>query len=257
MTMHSRDGLIFGIINSIGNFGAVFVDESYFTATIASRPSASWKSYLLGGALWFSIPFAIATSIGLASRAVGLPLSDNEAARGLVAPAVVIHFLGVNGAYLIALIVLLAVTSALEVDFVAVEPLITRSTGTLNQELMAVSKLISYDFYRAYWKPNATGTQILKITRATMIIFGLLMGVLAILLTRVGVTLEFVYYFMGIAIAGAVPPIYFCVNWNKASSKGAIAGAITGKWFSIFIHSPNLAFLTLNWQAVCAASSHG
>ena len=111
MTMHSRNGLIFGIINSIGNFGAVFVDESYFTAAIASRPSASWKSYLLGGALWFSIPFAIATSIGLASRAVGLPLSENEAAQGLVAPAV-----GVNGAYLIALIVLLAVTSALEVD---------------------------------------------------------------------------------------------------------------------------------------------
>lgn len=129
-----------------------------------------------------------------------------------MAPAVAIHFMGVNGAYLIALIVLLAVTS------------------TLNQELMAVSKLISYDFYRTYRKPNATGTQILKVTRVTMIVFGLLMGVFAILLTRVGVTLEFVYYFMGIAIGGAVPPIYFCVNWNKASSKGAISGAIAGSF---------------------------
>ena len=41
MTMHSRNGLIFGIISSIGNFAAVFVDESYFTAAIAARPSAS------------------------------------------------------------------------------------------------------------------------------------------------------------------------------------------------------------------------
>ena len=116
-----------------------------------------------------------------------------------------------------------------------------RSSGTLNQELMAVSKLISYDFYRTYRKPNATGTQILKVTRVTMIVFGLLMGVFAILLTRVGVTLEFVYYFMGIAIGGAVPPIYYCVNWNKASSKGAISGAIAGKWYSVvnYAFTPN------------------
>lgn len=116
MTMHSRNGLLFGIINSIGNFGTVFVDESYFTAAIAARPSASWKSYFLGGAMWFSIPFAIATSLGLASRGLGLPLSEQEAARGLVAPAVAIHFMGVNGAYLIALVVLLAVTSILTLN---------------------------------------------------------------------------------------------------------------------------------------------
>jgi hypothetical protein len=72
MTMQSRDGFIFGLINAIGNFGAVFVDQSYTTAAIAARPSASWKSYLLGGALWFSIPFAMATSLGLASRAAGV-----------------------------------------------------------------------------------------------------------------------------------------------------------------------------------------
>jgi Na+/proline symporter len=117
--MHSRNGLIFGIISSIGNFAAVFVDESYFTAAIAARPSASWKGYLLAGAICFTIPFAIATSVGLASRAVGLPLSEQEAGQGLVAPAVAVHFMGATGAYLVALLVLLSVTSAFMLACVA------------------------------------------------------------------------------------------------------------------------------------------
>ncbi len=111
MTMQSGGGFIFGLINAIGNFGAVFVDQSYTTAAIAARPSASWKGYLLGAAIWFSIPFAMATSVGLASRAAGLPLSSDEASEGLVAPAVAIHFMGETGGYIIALIVLMAVTS--------------------------------------------------------------------------------------------------------------------------------------------------
>ncbi len=90
------------------------VQFRYFTAAIAARPSAAWKSYLLSGALWFTIPFALATSLGLASRAAALPLSAQEASEGLVAPAVAIHFMGKQGGYLIALMVLLAVTSTTE-----------------------------------------------------------------------------------------------------------------------------------------------
>jgi hypothetical protein len=61
-----------------------------------------------------------------------------------------------------------------------------------------------------------------------MLAFGLCMGVLAIILNAIGVTLGFVYLFMGIAIGGAVAPIYCCVNWDKASAAGAIAGSIAG-----------------------------
>jgi Na+/proline symporter len=94
MTIYSQGGLSFALINAIGNFGAVFVDQSYFTAAVAASSSASWKSYLLAGALWFSIPFSIATAVGLAARATALPLSGKEASEGLVAPAVAHHFMG-------------------------------------------------------------------------------------------------------------------------------------------------------------------
>jgi Na+/proline symporter len=49
LTMISADGLMFGIINIVGNFGTVFVDQSYWQSAIAARPSAAAKGYLLGG----------------------------------------------------------------------------------------------------------------------------------------------------------------------------------------------------------------
>lgn len=210
LTMYSQGGLIFGIINIIGNFGTVFVDQSYYMGAIASKPSASWKGYLLGGVMWFSIPFTLATSLGLASRAAGLPVSASEAGSGLVPPATATFMLGNAGAWLIAIMLLMAVTS------------------TANSELIAVSSLISYDIYRAYINPKATGSQIVKISRAGIVCFGIFMGVLAIILFEIGLNLGWVYLFMGIAIGGAVAPIYFCLTWKKASAVGAITGAISG-----------------------------
>lgn len=210
VTMYSQGGLIFGIINIIGNFGTVFVDQSYYMGAIASKPSASWKGYLLGGLMWFSIPFTLATSLGLASRAAGLPLSATEAGNGLVPPATATFLLGNAGSWLIAIMLLMAVTS------------------TANSELIAVSSLISYDIYRTYINPNATGDQIKKVSRWGIIGFGLFMGVLAIVLFEIGLSLGWVYLFMGIAIGGAVAPIYFCLTWSKASATGAIVGSVSG-----------------------------
>jgi urea-proton symporter len=49
LTMISGDGLMFGIINIVGNFGTVFVDQSYWQSAIAARPTSAAKGYLLGG----------------------------------------------------------------------------------------------------------------------------------------------------------------------------------------------------------------
>jgi Na+/proline symporter len=49
LTMLSSDGLMFGLINIVGNFGTVFVDQSYWQSAIAARPESAAKGYLLGG----------------------------------------------------------------------------------------------------------------------------------------------------------------------------------------------------------------
>ena len=49
LTMASGGGLMFGLMNIVGNFGTVFVDQSYWQGAIACRPNATYKGYLLGG----------------------------------------------------------------------------------------------------------------------------------------------------------------------------------------------------------------
>ncbi|KAI7838882.1 hypothetical protein COHA_007348 [Chlorella ohadii] len=161
-----------------------------------------------GGLMWFCIPFTLATSLGLAAVALDLPITASEAAEGLVPPAVAVYILGKSGAVWITIMLFMAVTS----------------TGSA--ELIAVSSLFSYDVYRTYWNPKATGKDIIRVSRYVIVGFGLLMGVLAIILFKIGLSLGWVYLFMGIAIGGAVAPIYMCLVWSKANASGAITGAI-------------------------------
>ncbi|CAM9338301.1 unnamed protein product [Choristocarpus tenellus] len=215
LTMLSREGLIFGIINIVGNFGTVFVDQSYWQSAIAAKPQSSHKGYLLGGMCWFTIPFALATSLGLAAIAMQLPLTSDEAGSGLVPPATALFILGKGGATLILIMLFMAVTS----------------TGSA--ELIAVSSLVSYDVYRAYINPDATGAQILKVSRITILVFGALMGVLSIVLNEIGLNLGWVYLFMGVVIGSAVIPVSMVLTWKKCSANGAIAGALLGQVFAV------------------------
>ena len=162
LTILSGDGLMFGIINIVGNFGTVFVDQSYWQSAIAARPQSAAKGYLLGGICWFAIPFSLATSLGLASTALMLPITRNEAESGLVPPAVADNLLGGDGEVLILIMLFMAIVS----------------TGSA--ESIAVSSLVAYDIYREYINPEATGEQILWVSRVVIVVFGLFMGLFAV-----------------------------------------------------------------------------
>ena len=215
LTMLSGNGLMFGIINIVGNFGTVFVDQSYWQSAIAARPASAAKGYLLGGICWFAIPFSLATSLGLASTALLLPITATEAGNGLVPPAVAEHLLGDTGAVLILIMLFMAIVS----------------TGSA--ESIAVSSLVSYDIYREYFNPEATGEDILKVSRIVIVVFGLFMGAFSILLDAIGLGLGWVYLFMGIIIGSAVIPLWNLMTWDKASGKGAVIAAWTGLILSV------------------------
>jgi hypothetical protein len=76
----------------------VFVHS--WQSAIAAKPTATYKGYLLGGLCWFAIPFTLATSLGLAGRALDLPITIDESDRGLTPPAVAVHLMGKGGAFL-------------------------------------------------------------------------------------------------------------------------------------------------------------
>ena len=52
------------------------------------------RGYILGGMLWFAVPFSMATTIGLAGLALDLPMSASEIGQALVPPAVAYHLMG-------------------------------------------------------------------------------------------------------------------------------------------------------------------
>ncbi|CAI5963936.1 unnamed protein product [Closterium sp. NIES-64] len=210
LTMLSPGGFMFGIVNIVGNFGAVFLDNGYWMSAIASRPSSTHRGYILGGLVWFAVPFSLGTSLGLSSLALGLPVTLEEASRGLVPPAAAVALMGDAGAVLILVMVFMAVTSA----------------GSA--ELLAVSSLMTYDIYRTYINPKATGRQILFYSRVFVLSYGLFMGVLAVGLSELRVSLGWMYLVMGVLIGSAVIPVTNLLLWKKANAVGAIAGCIIG-----------------------------
>ncbi|KAL6642364.1 hypothetical protein ACP70R_020545 [Stipagrostis hirtigluma subsp. patula] len=191
LTMLSSGGLVYGIINMAGGFGTIFSDNGYWMSAIAARPSSAHKGYLLGGLLFFALPFSLATSLGLGALALDLPLTAAEASKGLVPAATATVLMGKPGAVLLLTMIFMTVTSAGSAELV----------------------------------------QILRVSRAVVLAFGCFMGVLAVVLNLAGVSLGWLYLAwlaMGVVIGSSVIPMAFLLLWRKANATGAVLGAVAG-----------------------------
>jgi urea-proton symporter len=193
----------------------IFSEGEYLLLTVFVRATDLLSRCLFDRICWFSIPFSLATSLGLASTALMLPISKSEAGAGLVPPAVATHLMGDVGASLILIMLFMAIVS----------------TGSA--ESIAVSSLVAYDIYREYINKDATGEQILWISRVVIVVFGIFNGVLSIALNIIGLNLGWVYLFMGIVIGSAVVPLWNLMTWNKASGTGAVFAAWGGFILSV------------------------
>ncbi|CAG8464056.1 121_t:CDS:2 [Diversispora eburnea] len=215
VTMASLQGLIFGIINIVGNFGTVFVDNAYWQRAIAARPSSTVKAYLIGGLSWFAIPFTLATTMGIAGVAlVGAgaipPISKEDVSAGLVLPTAATALLGKGGSFAVLVLVFMAVTSA------------------ASAELIAVSSIYTYDIFRTYIHSGAMGSEVITHSHYSVIGFGLIMGALAVVLQKIGISLGYMYLLMGIISSPAVIPVAFSITWTKQSCGAAIGSALIG-----------------------------
>jgi len=140
LTFFSSGGLVFGIVNIVGNFGTVFCDQAYWQSSVAAKPLQGVWGFISGGLVWFAIPFTLATTMGLAylglSSAQGSPmLTEEDVMKGLAAPLVAQKLLGTTGEYSMLFLILMAVMS----------------TGSA--EVIAVASIIIYDVYQAYICP--------------------------------------------------------------------------------------------------------
>lgn len=70
-----------------GAFGTSYVDQSYWQSSVAAKPRQGVLGFLAGGLVWFCIPFALATTMGLAYIALSARqdkplLSEEEVNQG-------------------------------------------------------------------------------------------------------------------------------------------------------------------------------
>merc|ERR1719359_1650581 len=147
LTMGSTIGLIFGITNIVGNFGTVFVDQSYWQSAVAAKPRSAVIGFLIGVMVWFAVPFCMATTNGLAGRALtthpdiegsfGAYYIDGAASSSGLTPARALSkILGPAGAFILLLQLFMAISS----------------TGSA--EIIAVSSILTYDIYYEYINPE-------------------------------------------------------------------------------------------------------
>lgn len=224
LTMKSRSGGIFFVINLVGNFGTVFLDNGYFSKAFSSSPAAALPGYIVGGLVWFAIPCLCASTFGLACLALEsnpkFPtyperLSADQVTAGLALPTAAFTLLGKGGAVAALLLVFMAVTSA------------------MSAELISVSTIFSYDVYRSYIDRNAGGKKLIVASHATCVIFGLAMSGFATGLYYAGISMGYLYELMGIIISPAVIPCTLTLFWKRQNLIAVTVSPILGTGLAI------------------------
>ncbi|KAG7699878.1 hypothetical protein KL930_004987 [Ogataea haglerorum] len=223
-TMNSRSGGIFFVINIVGNFGTVFLDNGYWNKAIASSPAAALPGYIFGGLAWFAVPWLVSTSMGLACVALEKtpafpsypnPLTADEVSAGLVLPSAAVAMMGKGGAVAALIMVFMAVTSASSAEFIA------------------VSSIFSYDIYKGYINPQASGKTLILTSHASVIVFSLVMSGFATGLYYAGISMGYLYELMGIIISSAVFPATLTLLSRKQNVQAVVWSPILGTAFAI------------------------
>lgn len=224
LTMNSRSGGIFFVINIVGNFGTVFLDNGYWNKAIAASPVAALPGYIAGGLAWFAIPWLVATTMGLAALALeGNPafpsypnrLSPDQVSAGLVLPSAAVALMGKGGAVATLIMVFMAVTSA------------------MSAELISISSIFTYDIYKGYINPQATGKRLIFTSHCAVIFFSFAMSGFATGLYYANVSMGYIYELMGVIISSAVIPSTMTLLSKHQNAYAAALSPILGTSIAI------------------------
>ncbi|KAK0643412.1 urea active transporter [Cercophora newfieldiana] len=219
LTMRSQGGVEFFIINIVGNFGTVFMDNGYFNKAISASPVDALPGYVMGGISWFAVPFLTATTLGLGALAMETTplwptypnrLTEADVSAGLVLPNAAVALLGRGGAIATLLLVFMAIMS------------------TYSSELISVSSILTYDIYKTYINPSATGRQLMRVNYIGMVCFALFMAVFSTGLYYVGISMGYLYVMMGVIISSAVLPASLTLLWADQSWAAATFSPVLG-----------------------------
>ncbi|KAL9581165.1 MAG: hypothetical protein Q9212_004062 [Teloschistes hypoglaucus] len=219
LTMRSKEGAIFFVINIVGNFGTVFCDNGYYNKAIAASPIHALPGYVMGGLSWFAIPWLAATTMGLSALALEsnpvFPtypsrMSNADVSAGLVLPNAAVAMLGKGGAAATLLLIFMAVTSASSAEYIA------------------VSSIFTYDIYKTYFEPTASGRKLVYMAHTCVVVYAILLAAFSTALYYIGISMGYIYLMMGVIISSAVLPAAVTLLWSGQNMIAATLSPILG-----------------------------
>lgn len=218
LTMSSQTGILLGVVVLTSAFGST-VDVQLFQKAIAASPKATLPGYFIGGLAWLAIPFGLATTFGLACRAVentpSFPtyprmMSELEIGQGLALPFAAETLMGKGGACLILLLVFMACTSGFSAD------------------LVSVASVFTYDVYAAYVDKHVSGAQVIRISHLTVIVWTVCIAAIATGISQTTIGVSYILTTTGIWTASMVFPMYATVLWRQQNVLAATAAPFLG-----------------------------
>lgn len=256
LTMTSKGGVEFGILHTLGNFGLVgkfaalfelpptllhlanpslfpftpsslnfqlfgkiVMDSSYWQKAYSADIAAAVPGYILGGVLYFGLPWCLGTVMGLAGwslqsnpiwPAFGRQLSNKELSEGLPLAYTALAVAGKGGAVAVVILIFMAVTS------------------TTSAQLIAVSSIVSSDVYHTYIHPKATDKQVIRVSQLSCIGFAIFASAFSTMLFYIGISLTWTFYFLGLITCPAMVTLPLTVLWKKQTWYAATISPVVG-----------------------------
>ena len=168
----------------------------------ASRRNVVFRSFVLGGLGWMTIPI-VTGSIGLLALASKLEVPQVN----MVFPVMTAQLLGAGGAALVFIVVFASLTS------------------TLDSLLASTADLLAEDVFLKLFKPTASDRELKLATQWMVVLLG---GMTLLLCWQEQDSLMQVLFFTGALVASTVWPVACGLYWTSASRGGAIVAMLAG-----------------------------
>ena len=233
LTFKSEPAILFGLVLKFGNLALVLMDTAFWQKSFAAEVKATVPGYDLASVVIIAIPWCTGTVMGLTARAIEKTpiwfmypqqLSDLEVNSGLVMPYVLRSLLGTGATAGLLVLIFMAITS------------------TISSSMIAVSSIISMDFYRTYFNPRASDAKTLRVSHAGVVFHGCFMAGFAIMLVYAGATNNWSLYFRPIISCPGIIPMALALFWDRQTKAAAIASPVLGVCSGVAV------WLGLSWK---------
>jgi hypothetical protein len=224
--------VLFGLVLKFGNLALVVMDTAFWQKSFASEVHSTVPAYDLVSIVILAIPWCTGTIIGLSARAIEKTpiwfdypntLTVTQVNSGLVMPYVLRSLLGPGATAGLLVLIFMAITS------------------TVSSSMIAVSSIISLDFFRTYINPRASDRKTLQVSHWGVIFHGFFMAGFAIMLEYAGATNNWSTYFRPIIACPGILPLILTLLWSRQTKLAAILGPFLG------LLSGVATWLSLSW----------